>query len=73
MFQQSHFTILLLSLFVQAPSLFSISLDSIKSLGLPVITIETVDGEEPACEYVDRVTNCSSIAGPMPKTAVECA
>ena len=54
MFQQSHFTILLLSLFVQAPSLFSISLDSIKSLGLPVITIETVDGEEPACEYVDH-------------------
>ena len=54
MFQQSHFTILLLSLFVQAPSLFSISLDSIKSLGLPVITIETVDGEEPTCEYVDH-------------------
>ena len=54
MFHQSHFTILLLSLFVQAPSLFSISLDSIKSLGLPVITIETVDGEEPACEYVDH-------------------
>ena len=53
MFQQSHFTILLLSLFVQAPSLFSISLDSIKSLGLPVITIETVDGEEPTCEYVN--------------------
>ena len=54
MFHQSHFTILLLSLFVQAPSLFSISLDSIKSLGLPVITIETVDGEEPTCEYVDH-------------------
>ena len=29
----------------------SIHLDSIKSLGLPVITIETVDGEEPTCEY----------------------
>ena len=54
MFHQSYFTILLLSLFVQAPSLFSISLDSIKSLGLPVITIETVDGEEPVCEYVDH-------------------
>ena len=53
MFQQSHFTILLLSLFLQAPSLFSISIDTIKSLRLPVITIETVDGEEPTCEYVN--------------------
>jgi hypothetical protein len=32
---------------------FSYTLDSIKSLGLPVITIETLDGEEPTCEYVD--------------------
>ena len=47
MFQQSHFTILLLSLFVQAPSLFSISLDSIHSLGHPVATKVTAGGEEP--------------------------
>ena len=33
---------------------FSYTLDSIKSLGLPVITIETVNGEEPTCEYVDH-------------------
>ncbi len=33
---------------------FSYTLDSIKSLGLPLITIETVDGEEPTCEYVDH-------------------
>ena len=32
---------------------FSYTLDSIKSLGLPVITIETLDGEEPTCEYID--------------------
>ena len=32
---------------------YSYTLDSIKSLGLPVITIETEDGEEPTCEYVD--------------------
>ena len=31
-----------------------ISLDSVCSLGLPVVTIETVDGEEPTCEYVDH-------------------
>ena len=47
MFHQSHFTILLLSLFVQAPSLFSISLDSIHSLGHPVATKVTAGGEEP--------------------------
>ena len=33
---------------------FSYTLDSIKSLGLPLITIETVDGEEPTCEYVEH-------------------
>ena len=33
---------------------FSYTLDSIKSLGLPVITIETEDGEEPTCEYVEH-------------------
>lgn len=32
---------------------FSYTLDSIHSLGLPVMTIETEDGEEPTCEYVD--------------------
>lgn len=32
---------------------FSYTLDSIKSLGLPVITIETEDGEEPTCVYVN--------------------
>ena len=29
---------------------FSYSLDSVKALGLPVVMIETVDGEEPTCE-----------------------
>ena len=33
-----------------AQSLFSE--DSIKAIGLPVVTIETVDSEEPTCEYV---------------------
>ena len=35
-----------------AQSLFSE--DSIQALGLPVVTIETVGGEEPTCEYVDH-------------------
>ena len=32
----------------------SITPDTIRTLGLPVVTIETVDGEEPTCEYVDH-------------------
>ena len=35
-----------------AQSMFSD--DSIQALGLPVVTIETVDGEEPTCEYVEH-------------------
>jgi len=35
-----------------AQSLFSE--DSIQALGLPVVTIVTVGGEEPTCEYVDH-------------------
>ena len=52
---------------------FSYTLDSIKSLGLPLITIETVDGEEPTCERADPpeeegavgmgITNATKVPG----------
>ena len=54
-------------------STLSIHLDSIHSLGLPVITIETVDGEEPTCERADPpeeegavgmgITNATKVPG----------
>ena len=54
-------------------STLSIHLDSIKSLGLPFITIETVDGEEPTCERADPpeeegavgmgITNATKVPG----------
>ena len=48
-------SLLLFVLFSSAQaSSSSYSLDTIKALGLPVVTIETVDGEEPTCEYVDH-------------------
>ena len=50
---------------------FSYTLDSIKSLGLPLITIETVDGEEPTCERAEPpegavgmgITNATKVPG----------
>ena len=54
-------------------STLSIHLDFIHSLGLPVITIETVDGEEPTCERADPpeeegavgmgITNATKVSG----------
>ena len=33
-------------------------LDSLMNLGLPLVMIDTVDGEEPACDYVDAPEGC---------------